>query len=43
MQRANLMRALAHARVAGTALLSIAVMFALLVLAIGAVMGERRR
>ena len=36
-------RLAAHARAAGTALLSIAVLFALFVLAIGAVVGERRR
>lgn len=36
-------RVAAHGRSAGTALLSIAVLFALFVLAIGAVVGERRR
>jgi len=43
MSRFDARRAAAHARAAGTALLSIAVMLALFVMAIGAVLGERRR
>ena len=43
MIRLEARRAAAHARAAGTVLLSIAVMFALFIMAIGAVVGERRR
>jgi len=43
MIRVDRQRAAAGARSAGTALLSIAVMFALFIMAIGAVVGERRR
>lgn len=43
MIRIDLRRAGAGARAAGTVLLSIAVVFSLFVMAIGAVVGERRR
>lgn len=43
MERLDIVRAGAHARTVGKALLSITVMFALFVIAIGTVMGERRR
>ncbi|WP_294257159.1 hypothetical protein [uncultured Sphingomonas sp.] len=43
MIRVDCQRAAARVRAAGTVLLSIAVMLGLFILAIGAVVGERRR